>query len=341
MLGSMTPSGITALDALLTNPAAVLPAGNRDAVGAVQALLIGHGFRRLPTMLAPAYGTFGPETSRSVVQFQSRHRLPPTGVVDQATVRALVAVAATAPLISRPYATLVLDVPFEGLLPLATLTMQFEGGGYFCAANLNTDECGLSFGLIQWAQKPGRLGELLLVFHEADEQRFIEIFGDGDRTLAEALLAHAAKPSGGVDPVSGLTTDARFALEREPWQRRFADAGRDRTFQRAQVEEAVRAFTVSTRKIQATMPLVSSERGLAFMLDVANQFGDGGARSISRAVMIPGSSEPEFLLRVEQESVRRVERQYGVGSQEARSTAHRREALRTTPLLSDAAVTIS
>jgi hypothetical protein len=42
------------------------------------------------------------------------------------------------------------------------------------------------------------------------------------------------------------------------------------------------------------------------------------------------------LTTIENESVRRVSSQFGAGSNEAKSTRSRREAFRTTPLLSDA-----
>ena len=88
------------------------------------------------------------------------------------------------------------------------------------------------------------------------------------------------------------------------------------------------------------MPLVTSERGLAFMLDVANQFGDGGAHSIATTVARPGMTEAAFLEAAEAESVARVARQYGAESAESKSTQNRREAIRTTTFLSDGAVRV-
>src|SRR5262245_20474677 len=141
----MTPCGIRTIDALLDGSStAAVQVGDREAVGAVQALLIGHGFRSLPTILASSYGTLGPQTTAALRAFQSTNSLPASGNIDAQTVQALVQVPATSPQVSRAYATLVLDVPFDGVLPLATITMQFEGGGLFCAFNANTDRCGLS-----------------------------------------------------------------------------------------------------------------------------------------------------------------------------------------------------
>jgi hypothetical protein len=74
------------------------------------------------------------------------------------------------------------------------------------------------------------------------------------------------------------------------------------------------------------------------MLDVANQFGDTGAKSVAAAAMNglkPGATESNFLAAVGHETVVRVARQYGTASAEARSTSNRREAMRSTPWLAD------
>ena len=145
--------------------------------------------------------------------------------MDASTVRTLVTVPAVSAIASQVYVACVLDLEFTGLLRLATVTMQLEGGGYFGASNWNTDRCGLSFGLIQWAQRPGRLHELLAAFDRADPNRFASIFGAGDRDLAEGLLAHTARPNGGVDPATGRAVDSRFEMTIQPWRDRWRAAG--------------------------------------------------------------------------------------------------------------------
>jgi Flp pilus assembly protein TadB len=74
------------------------------------------------------------------------------------------------------------------------------------------------------------------------------------------------------------------------------------------------------------------------MLDVANQFGDTGARSVVSTVMQTlkaGASEMDFLSAVGGETVARIARQFGAVSKEVRSTSNRREVMRTTPWLTD------
>lgn len=331
--------GIVALDRLLGDETAppIQPEA-REAVAAVQALLIGHGYQGLPTLLAPSCGMFGPRTLDALRHFQTSQRLDLTGAMDHSTVTQLVKQPAESPIASRVYVACVLDLEFTMLLRLATVTMQLEGGGHFSAANWNTDRAGLSFGLIQWAQRPGRLTELLTAFERADPEQFITIFGGGQRETAQGLLAHTARPNGGVDPATGRTLDPRYDLVAQPWRDRFKAAGKAIPFQRAQVDTALAAFTSSSRRIRTTMPLVTTERSVVFMLDVANQFGDAGASRLAAGAARPGMTEADFIIAVEQASVAAVTRQYGEGSAVVQSTAGRRAAVRTTPWLSDTPV---
>jgi len=311
---------------------------DRESVAAVQALLLGHGFNTMPTVLSRDCGVYGPQTIAAVQSFQSDQDLGATGTIDRVTLRALAKVPAKTPVVSSAYAAFVLEISATGLLRPATITMMLEGGGRFAAANWNTDRAGLSFGLIQWAQRPGRLHELLAAFQLADAGRFVRILGGGDSQQAQGLLLHTGSMNGGVDRVTGQTRDTRYDLIAEPWRSRFLEAGRDPIFQRVQIATALAAFTVSAKNIRQNMPLVVSERALAFMLDVANQFGDAGARSLVSTVMNTlkaGATEADFLSAVGGETVARIARQFGSASKEVRSTSNRREIMRTTPWLSE------
>jgi len=331
--------GIAALDRLWTDDTApsIAPT-DRESVAAVQALLLGHGFSGMPTVLSRDCGVYGPQTIAALQSFQSDQDLGATGAIDRVTLRALAKVPAKTPVASSAYAAFVLEISATGLLRPATITMQFEGGGRFAAANWNTDRAGLSFGLIQWAQRPGRLHELLAAFQLADPDRFVRILGAGDAQAAQGLVLHTGGLNGGVDRVTGQTRDPHYDLIAEPWRSRFLEAGRDPVFQRVQIATALAAFTISAKNIRENMPLVVSERALAFMLDVANQFGDTGARSVVSTVMKTlkaGASEADFLSAVGGETVTRIARQFGAASKEVRSTSNRREVMRTTPWLSD------
>lgn len=332
----MATTGIARIDALWNDgagPAITRDDGDVHAVGAVQDLLISHG-ARLPGILDASHGRFGPKTEEAVRSFQAEERIPVTGQVEQGTLQALARKPAASPIAANAYLTLVLDTPWTGFTRLVGLTAQFEAAGKFTARNRNTDRAGLSFGIIQWAQKPRRLNGLLRAFAAAQPERFVEVFGGGSRTLAEGLLAHTAKPQGGVD-ASGRTTDPRYDLVSDEWQARFIEAGRDHVWQRVQLQEATSAFRRSLADIRREAPVARSERGIAFLLDVANQHGDGGLRSICAACRSPDGDESTFLHAVHTESVRRVQAQFGDGSAEMRSTHDRRERFRTSGLLSD------
>jgi peptidoglycan hydrolase-like protein with peptidoglycan-binding domain len=158
----MATTGIARIDALWLDPAE--PAFTRDnedveGTGAVQDLLIGHG-ARLPGILETNHGKYGPKTEAAVRAFQDEHGLPLTGSVDQATLKALALQPAMGPVAANAYVTLALDLAWTGFTRLVGLTAQFEAAGKFTARNRNTDRAGLSFGIIQWAQKPGRLNGL-------------------------------------------------------------------------------------------------------------------------------------------------------------------------------------
>jgi peptidoglycan hydrolase-like protein with peptidoglycan-binding domain len=310
------------------------------SVGFVQDLLIGLGFPNLPGALGAGRGTFGPHTTDAVRRFQQQSvpALPVTGAVDGATLGALSKAPWKTPFACCPYLTLVLDVGFTGMARLVSLTAQFEGAGRFTALNRNTDRAGLSFGLIQWAQKPGRLNELLRAFQAQQPAPFLQILTGGSQDTGQRLLAHTAKARGGTDD-QGRTTDPLFDLVAAPWDARFLAAGEDRDLQQVQLDLAISDFTASMTALQAEAPAIRSERGVAFMLDVANQHGDAGAKSILQQVQTPGLSEASLLAAVQTESIARVRAQFGEGKETASTTA-RRTAFRTSALLSDGPVAI-
>src|SRR5262245_10636107 len=254
----MARTGLAQIDSLLSGATTgALTAANSAAetVGFIQDLLIGHDFKGLPGVLRADRGTFGPRTTDALREFQTAHGLPVTGGLDAATLRAFVAVEWPRPIACRGYVSLVLDIVFSGMVRLVSLTSQFEGAGLFTAINRNTDGAGLSCGLIQWAQKPRRLNELLGGFESLEPALFRRIFGAGDAALAQRLVDHTGKTNGGVD-TSGATTDPQFDLIAAPWDARFIEAGRRTELQRAQLDLAVSAFTNSFSRLQVHAPQV-------------------------------------------------------------------------------------
>jgi hypothetical protein len=76
-------------------------------------------------------------------------------------------------------------------------------------------------------------------------------------------------------------------------------------------------------------PELTTERAVAFMLDLANQFGDGGAKSIYIATAEDGQSVVDHLSAIADESVNRIASQFQAG------TRARRNLFLNTPLLAD------
>ncbi|NJD05378.1 MAG: N-acetylmuramoyl-L-alanine amidase [Methylococcaceae bacterium] len=330
-------SEIGRIDELLSQPGA-LPIGASEpdtaAVGAIQDLLSGHGYNGLPSILASIYGHFGSKTGSAIKDFQDKHGLPTSGQVDAATLKSLIEVTADKPRISQAYLTLVLQIPYRGLEKILSITAQMEGVGKFGALNLNTDGAGLSYGIIQWAQKPGRLAELVRAFALANRNLYVKIFAEGDPSLADALILHLEKPHGGVNASNGTTLNPGFNLIAPPWTQRFEAATRERAFQKVQVTIAAQAFRQSLRKIQGYAPDIRSERGVAFMLDVANQFGDGGLKRIYTKIHRSGMTEMEIIDAIADETVEEIADRFKQG------VRSRRDGFLHTRLLADQPITL-
>src|SRR5215471_17457448 len=172
----MALCGVPRIDDLNSGAASATPItqgdSDQDSVGLVQQMLAGMGQPGLPNLLSPDYGVFGPRTTAAVQNFRAALGLPAGSQIDVQCLQALVQADASVPVASRGYLTLVLDIPYSGLAKILSVVAQMEGAGKFSALNLNTDKAGLSFGLIQWAQKPGRLTEILKAFSKVSAGDF-------------------------------------------------------------------------------------------------------------------------------------------------------------------------
>jgi len=311
----MAQSGIERIDKLFAGaPGAVeIVEGDadKDAVRAVQDLLNGHeeglpDVRELtPDVKDPKYGKFDRRTLAHLKRFRLKHGLQgknDPAKVDTPTLKRLVNEPARYPRASRPYVTLALDVAFTGMMRVLSGVALGEGAGKFTAINKGRrDLQGLSYGIIQWAQKQERLDDIVTAFKARQPQRFRLTFGpDGD-----GMVEHVKKKRGGLTE-GGETPEAdkKFDLV-ERWTQRFIDAGRDRELQKVQIEVALANFRELAADVRRFAPLIRTERGFAFMIDLANQHGSAGAESIFKAVFKEGNSEKTALEEMSKESVTR------------------------------------
>jgi hypothetical protein len=329
----MALCGIPRIDDLNQGAAGALAIAPGDAdiesVGLIQGMLTGQGQKGLPNLLSPDYGKFGPVTTAAVQNFRAQQGLAPGAQVDAQMLQALVQAPAASPILSRGYMTLVLDFTYGGMAKILSVTAQMEGAGKFGAMNLSLDHAGMSFGLIQWAQKPGRLTEILRAFRTASPNDFTNIFGGGDSGLADGMIAHTEQANGGINPATGQTTDAAYDLISEPWVGRFRQAALFKPFQQVQVQTALEDFGSSLKLLQGYAPQLNTERAVGFTLDLANQFGDGGARRIFQAVWQDGMAIPDVLQAMADESVERIQDPWKAATQV------RRQHFLTTSFLSD------
>jgi hypothetical protein len=326
-----TASGIERIDTMLAGGAGLTigPGDAADAVGAIQDLLAGLGVSSMPVITSSDYGQFGPRTGAAVTAFRQRAGLSGGTTVDEDTLQKLIAEPPIAPHASQIYMTLLLHFSWNAYGRILRLVAMMESAGKFGALNLNTDRAGLSFGVLQWAQRPGGLAEILHAMQAADSEKFANVFGAGDNKLATGLMQSVNGPSGGVDAKTGIAVNPSFNLVAEPWVTRFRQAAAILEFQQTQVQLAMSSFQKAAATLQRFAPLLQSERSVGFMLDVTNQFGQGGAHRLYTTTYRDGMSEMDALNAIAQESIAELPapEQTGVRS--------RRDFFLHTPYLSD------
>jgi hypothetical protein len=287
----MVASQIPEIDNLLDagGPPIALP-GSKPAIGAIQDLLRGHGFSRVPSISSSAYGKVTPKTRAALLAFCKLHC--PSAIVgnqvteiNKDTLTTMVSLLPVNPIASQVYVTRVLDVPFIAFSRLACLVAIGEGQGAFAAICLNSDRAGLSLGMIQWAQRPGRLNELL---KGVPKPRLNQAMGSeaiADKVLALTALKNAAKKiSGGVKKSTGKPEDPLMDFALGDWPNKFLALCKYTDVQQSQVALAAKSFETEKGKFDAINADAKSERLVAYLLDVANQFGSASQVLFKNAI---------------------------------------------------------
>lgn len=291
-------------------------------VAYLQGLLRGHGYASLGDPRLASYGVYGHLTSRAVSNYRLKNGLPAGDHADSPLLADLVRRPASDAAIGPAYVPLVLDVAFGPIVRFVWLTSLFETAGAFGAVNLNTDQCGVSFGILQWSQKPGQMHVILQACRARESAEWDRIIG------GDGILDHTAKPHGGLD-AEGFSIDPAFELTKDPWRSKLIALGASPAMQRVQVDVASDVYQSQLAQIRAYAQEVRSQRGFAFLLDLSNQFGAGRVELHYKIAAQPGLGEAEILKALEEDFTGMSRPQFQL------QVRARREFFRTTPLLSD------
>ena len=187
---------------------------------------------------------------------------------------------------------------------------ESASSGGFAAVNRDTEftslthhpayqhyHVGLSFGLVQFTQDSGSLGQLLQLMREKDQAAFDRIFALPDHPTAPAdlidLTTRPGVPSrdaqGGrsarVQPLHG------HDLWEEPWVSRFIQAGAHPPFQAAQYQLAAHLYIDPMLRLAGWFGL-DTDRALTLVVDRSINMGVGGANAFLANAVGPLKTEP-------------------------------------------------
>jgi len=236
-------------------------------------------------------------------------------------------------------------------LMVATLLLNPEGYSFTSVGSQNHD---LDFGIRPWSLRDKSLNGILGKFQAEQPETFTRIFGGGDASLARRVLDYTANPSAELDDIfisnknPACADNERVAmkdtepptdspegnLNREPWVSRFKEAGTEPTFQAIQLREYSDLYLKFENELLQFAPEIKTERGVAFMLDLAFNVGTRNAKNyfLQAKAAGPTQNEIELLRRIAEISVEHIRRRF---SRIAPGISRRRQMFLTTPFFSD------
>ncbi len=317
--------GDSTIDGLLAGNASVKPlgpGGAAPAIGHLHDLLRGHGYCYLPDPRASYYGAYGSITRRAVTDYRKKCGLGAGEMADSELLRDAVSRPAPKAIVGPAYVPLVLDVAFTPVHRFVWLTSLFETGGAFQKLNLNSDGCGVSFGILQWSQKSGQLHRVLQTCHDREPGEWGRVMQDG------RILDYTGKANGGLD-AQGFAVDEAFELTRDPWKSRLEALGSSLPMQKVQLDLAADSYRAELKRVTAYAGETASQRTLAFLIDLTNQFGSARVEQHYREAARGGAERGEILQTMEAAFTAMANPRF---QPQVRA---RREFFRTTVLLSD------
>src|SRR6185295_13013849 len=171
-----------------------------------------------------------------------------------------------------------------------------------------------------WSLRDKSLNGILGKFQAEQPETFTRIFGGGDASLARRVLDYTANPSAELDDIfisnqnPACADNERVAmkdtepptdspegnLNREPWVSRFKEAGTEPTFQAIQLREYSDLYLKFENELLQFAPEIKTERGVAFMLDLAFNVGTRNAKNyfLQAKAAGPTQNEIELLRRI-------------------------------------------
>ena len=237
-----------------------------DTVKSIQQLL-----SSLNLYTGPIDSLFGGGLESAVKNYQKRHGLKPSGLVDSATWMQLFPgqPVPVSPLAGQPLAGRCL-----------ALTGSFETGKFppdcFCGLTGDFDGQGISFGALQWNIGQGTLQPLLKQTFEQHPAVAQSIFHEHLDTLQS--LATASLPEQ-LAFTRSIQAKGRIL---EPWRGMLTALGRAPENWQIQTNHAAKSYRTALQL--CTQFGLASERGVALMFDIITQ--NGSIRSIVRAQIL-------------------------------------------------------
>ena len=144
-----------------------------------------------------------------------------------------------------------------------------EGG--YTSVNANSDDQGVSWGIIQWSQRSGSLGQVLSACRAANASLFDSIMG-GPTVVTQTTSSSESTRMAAVGGVS---------LWSEPWVSRFQRLGAQAAFQTVQLQVAAAGDHMrNAQSAFAELGEVRTERMLALVYDTSVNQGSGALKTV-------------------------------------------------------------